>query len=96
MLLLELTRAYNWRQDWYETKNAFKIQKYKRLQARMLTMLPRGWEVEVILLTVGIVIRGSFHEPCWLEILHRFGISSQRPQSRFLQELTRQALEELD
>ena len=60
----------------------------------MLTLLPRGWAVEVIPLTVGI--RGSFHEPCWLEIIHRFGISSQGPQSQFLQELTRQALEELD
>ena len=29
VLLLELTRAYDWRQDWYETTNAFKIQKYK-------------------------------------------------------------------
>ena len=60
----------------------------------MLTLLPRGWAVEVISLIVGM--RGSFHEPCWLEILQRFGISSQGAQSRFLQELTRQALEELD
>ena len=60
----------------------------------MLTLLPQGCAVEFISLTVGI--RGSFHEPCWLEILHRFGISSQGPQSRFLHELTRQALEELD
>ena len=60
----------------------------------MLTLLPPGWAVEAIPLTVGI--RGSFLEPCWLEILNRFGISSQGPQSRFLQEITRQALEELD
>ena len=55
----------------------------------MLTrnLLPRGWAVEVIPLTVGI--RGSLHdsEPCWLEILDRFGISSLGTQSRFLQEL---------
>ena len=43
-------------------------------------------------------IRGSFYEPSWLKILDtgRFGISSQVTQSRFLQELTGQALEELD
>ena len=45
VLLPELTRAHYWRQDWYETTNAFKIQKYERLQERMLTMLPRGWVV---------------------------------------------------
>ena len=60
----------------------------------MLTLLQRGWAVEVIPLTVGI--RGSFHEPCWLEILHNFGISSQGTQSRFLLDLTRRGLEELD
>ena len=42
VLLLELTRAYDWRQDWYETTNAFKIQKYKRLQERMLTLYHGG------------------------------------------------------
>ena len=30
VLLLELNRAYDWRQDWYETTNAFKIQKISK------------------------------------------------------------------
>ena len=53
-----------------------------------------GVAVEVTPLTAGT--RGSFHEPRWLEILDRLGISAQGTQSRFLQELTRQAPEELD
>ena len=40
VLLLELTRAHNWGQDWYETTGTFKIQKYKRLQEQMLNLLP--------------------------------------------------------
>ena len=83
VLMLELTRAHDWRQDWYETTTAFKIQKYKMPQERILNLLPLGWAVEVIPLTVRI--RGSFHEPCWLKILDMFGISSLGSQSRFLQ-----------
>ena len=37
MTMMELTRAQDWRQDWYETTNAFKIQKYKRLQERIMS-----------------------------------------------------------
>lgn len=54
MLILELTHAYDWRQDWSDTTDAAKRQRYKRLQERMLPMLPQGWEVEIIPLTVGI------------------------------------------
>jgi hypothetical protein len=50
--------------------------------------------VETLPLTVGI--RGSIHEPSWLKILDRFGISARADQEHFLQDLTRQALEELD
>ena len=60
----------------------------------MLNLLPQGWVVEIIPLTVGI--QGSFHEPCWLKILNRFRISWQVTQPGFLQELTRQVLKELD
>ena len=59
----------------------------------MLNLLPRGWAVEVIPSPLG---HGSFQGPRLLKILDRFGISSQVTQSRFLQELTRLALEELE
>ena len=63
-------------------------------QLTMLNLLPRGLAVEVTPFPVGI--RGSFHEPRWLKILNRFGVSSQSTQSRFQQEQTRQVLKELD
>ena len=92
VLLLE--RAHDWRQDWCEATGTFKTGRYKQLQERMQGLLPQGWAVEVIPLTVGI--RGSLHEPTWRRILDRFGFDSQATQTRFLQELSRQALKELD
>ena len=41
----------------------------------MQILLPRGWVVETVLLTVGM--RGSLHEPTWRGMLDRFGISAQ-------------------
>ena len=77
VLLLEPTRAHDQGQEWYEISDAFKTQRYKRLQERM-NLLPRGWAVEIVPLTVRI--RGSFYEPGWLKTLDRFGISSQVTQ----------------
>ena len=93
VLLLELTPAYDWRQDWYEATDAFKTRRYKPLQERMLGLLPRGWVVETMPLTIGI--RGSLHEPTWRKTLDRLGCSSQVTQTRFLQVITRHAQEEL-
>jgi hypothetical protein len=94
VLLLELTRAHDFRLDWASTTDAFKVQRYARLQSRMQNLLPTGWTVETVPLTVGI--RGSLHEPTWRGILNRFGISPPEIQDQFLQDLTRQVLEELD
>lgn len=94
VLLLELTRANDWRQDWAETTDTYKIQRYARLQTRMQELLPRGWMVETVPLTVGI--RGSLPVPAWRVTLERLGIASQITQEHFLRDLTRQALEELD
>jgi hypothetical protein len=95
VLLLELTRAHDWRQDWASTTDTFKVRRYARLQRRMQDLLPRGWVVETVPLTIGI--RGSLHEPMLRRrISERMGASSQITQDRFLQDLRRQALEELD
>lgn len=93
VLLLELTRAQDWRPDWAITTDAFKTQRYARLQRQMQGLLPRGWMVETVPLTVGI--RGSIHEPTWRRNLERVGIN-HKIQELFFQDLTRQALEELD
>ena len=94
VLLLELTRASDWRQDWANTTDSQKIQRYARLQSRMQGLLPHGWTVDTIPLTVGI--RGSLPVPAWRATLERFGITSRITQERFFRDLTRQALEELD
>ena len=59
VLLLELTRAHYWRQDWYEATDAFKSQRYKQLKERMLGLLPRGWVVETTLLRWWVVERNT-------------------------------------
>ena len=92
--MLELTRAHDWRQEWFEITDDAKTLRYKRMQERVLNLLPQGWEVETIPLTVGI--RGSIHKPNWPKILDRFGISARKDQEQFLLEITRQMLEELD
>jgi hypothetical protein len=94
VLLLELTRANDWRQDWSSTTDSTKIQRYARLRTRMQDLLPQGWVVETIPLNVGI--RGSLPVPAWRETLVRLGITSQITQEHFLRDLTRQTLEELD
>jgi hypothetical protein len=73
VLLLELTRANDWRQDWASTTDAFKVHWYARLQTRMQSLLPQGWVVDTVPLTVGI--RGSLDEPAWDRTLDRFGSS---------------------
>ena len=94
VLLLELTRAHDWKQDWAVTTDAFKTQRYERLQEQMQALLPAGWVVETVPLTIGI--RGSLHVPTWFRILCRFGITDRITQDHFLRDLTWQALEELD
>ena len=69
MLLLELTRAHDWKQDWADTTDAFKTRRYRRLQEQMEALLPAGWVVQVVPLTIGI--RGSLHVPTWSRILVR-------------------------
>jgi hypothetical protein len=94
VLILELTRASDWRQEWAHTTDSQKIQRYARLQSRMQGLLPQGWTVDTVPLTVGI--RGSLPVPAWRGTLERFGITSRICQERFFRDLTRQALEELD
>jgi hypothetical protein len=95
VLLLELTRANDWRQDWASTTDAFKVHRYARLQTRMQTLLPQGWVVDTVPLTVGI--RGSLDEPAWDRTLDRFGSSiAQAARVEFFEDLALTALEELD
>lgn len=94
VLILELTRASDWRQDWYVTTDNNKLARYRHLQERMQNLLPQGWTVSTLPLTLGI--RGSFNETSWIQLLNRFGMSSEPDQRRFMQAVIWQVLEELD
>ena len=93
VLILELTRAYDWRQDWYITTDQTKVQRYLLLQEQMQDLLPQGWRVETVPLTVGI--RGSFDEESWRQTLSRFKMHED-DQDKFMHAVIRQVLEELD
>ena len=47
--------------DWVSTTDTFKVQRYARLQTLMQALLPWGWVVETVPLTIGV--RGSIHDP---------------------------------
>ena len=59
MLLLELTCAHDWRQDWASTTDAFRVQRYPRLQTLMQALLRPRWVVETVPLTVGLEARST-------------------------------------
>ena len=94
ILLLELTRAHDWNEGWSRATDESKRGRYARLRERMQDLLPTGWSVETVPLTVGI--RGSLQVSTWVRLLERFGINTRATQVRFLQDLTWQVLEELD
>jgi len=94
VLILELTRAHDWQEDWHTITDRNKTLRYTRLQELIRASLPQGWIVEIITLTLGI--RGSFDEGRWAQILDRFGITKADNQRRFMGAVTRQVLDELD
>ena len=94
VLLLELTRAYDWRCDWHISTDLRKIQRYQSLQERMTLLLPPGWTVEIVPVTIGI--RGSFEAIRWSDFLARFGMTTEEHRDRFMRVLIPQVLEELD
>ncbi|MFM7712276.1 MAG: hypothetical protein ACKO7A_05950, partial [Microcystis sp.] len=88
VLILELTRAHDLRQDWYITTDNYKLERYRRLQERMQSLLPQGWTVTTLPLTLGVP--GSFDEQSWKLILDRLGFNSAQDQRRFMCVVTRQ------
>ena len=93
VLMLELTWAHDGNPDWVHNVEESKCRRYRRLQEEMMRSLP-GWVVETVPLTVGT--RGSIPVSAWLMNLTRLGVSTHTTQARFLQELTQQALDQLD
>ncbi len=65
--ILEVFRCNDCRQDWRETTEQYKPRRYQQLRDRMAELLPRGWSVEIVSFTLGIL--RSFTETCWTAAL---------------------------
>ncbi len=61
--VLEFTRANDYRQDWHETTEYYKTERYRPLRDKMAAGLPPPWSVETVCFTLGI--RGSYAEAQW-------------------------------
>ena len=85
ILMLDLTRAHDWHQEWSIATHESRIGRYTRLREEMQGLLPTGWRVETIPLTVGI--RGSLQVSTWVRLLYRFGVALGPPRSAFCRTL---------
>jgi len=92
LLLLEFTRAGDWRDDWHIATDAYKQTRYRAVQETLARHLP-AWSVETLTWTLGI--RGSYSEPAWQANLNRLGLTP-RDSSVLMQDLVAACLQELD
>jgi hypothetical protein len=90
--ILEFTRCNDYRQDWRETTEAYKSDRYQPLRDKMTEALPRGWSVEIVNFTLGI--RGSFAETQWTAALASLGVSATGV-THLMEALVAQCLTEL-
>ena len=88
LFLLEFTRPYDGREDFYITTDDHKVSKYRGLRDEIRRNLP-GWEVDVLPFTMGT--RGSFHVDTWKSNLSRLDL----PERRFDDLMSKLVLETL-
>jgi len=93
VLILEFTRAYDWRVTWHTDMDQLKRTRYTALQNKLSACLGKSWKVEVVPFTMGV--RGSYCEPGWRAALGRFGIKDSQADN-CLQEIVAKSLEELN
>ena len=93
VLILEFTRAYDWRATWHSDTDELKTERYSPLRDKLSTCLGEGWTVEVVPFTMGV--RGSYHEPAWRAALGRFGLKD-REVDKCMRALVVKCLEELN
>ena len=71
LLMLEVTRAVDGREDCHTTTDTYKRQRYQLVQETLALNLP-GWSVETLTFTIGT--RGSYSESVWQAILQRLPV----------------------
>ena len=96
ILLLEITRAHDWHEEWSRATDESKRGRYARLRERMQGLLPTGWSWKQFpesansrdqRLATGVNLG---------QVARTVRINTRATQVRFLQDLTWQVLEELD
>ena len=70
--ILEFTRCNDFRQDWREVTDEYKVERYQPLRDKMAAALPPEWTVETVCFTLGI--RGSYAESRWAASLAALGV----------------------
>jgi hypothetical protein len=93
VLILEFTRAYDWRATWHMDMDRVKTQRYVPLRDKLASCLSVGWTVDILPLSLGV--RGSFDEQTWRAALERFGLKGAKA-TEFMTELTARCLAEAD
>jgi hypothetical protein len=93
VLVLEFTRAYDWRADWFEVTDRAKTERYTPLRDKLAHCLGSSWTVQVLVFTLGV--RGSYYEPVWRTTLEQFGLGSDEA-TKLMTELVTNCLAELD
>jgi hypothetical protein len=93
ILILEFTRAYNWRATWHTDMDQVKTQRYVPLRDKLSGCLPAGWTVDILPLSLGV--RGSFDKQTWRAALERFNLKGTKA-TEFMTELTAKCLAEAD
>ena len=93
LLILEFTRASDKRENWSETTDAQKRERYTPLCSWLKRNLPSQWTVDILTLSLGV--RGSFNPLTWHSNLARLGIPETASRT-LMQELTMTALTECD
>jgi len=93
ILILEFTRAYDWRATWHTDMDHVKTQRYVPLRDKLSGCLPVGWTVDILPLSLGV--RGSFDEQTWRAALERFNLKGTKA-TEFMTELTAKCLAEAD
>ena len=93
ILILEFTRAYDWRATWHTDMDHVKTQRYVPLRDKLSGCLPVGWTVDILPLSLGV--RGSFDEQTWRAALERFNLKGTKA-TEFMTELIAKCLAEAD
>ena len=93
VLILEFTRAYDWRDTWHTDMDRLKTERYVPLRDKLSHSLPSGWNVAIVTFSLGV--RGSYDVQTWQAALQRFNLNGDNAEE-LMTELVTQCLAEAD